>query len=191
MRRHSHYEIILVMDQTQNNSLPSATETRSYCRDWRNHKIIATEVESTSDEESPVYFQTTFALLKCCGCDAVSVRRDNYCDDPASVYPDEGWGESLDDSNGRHDYNYWPGIEKRPLPEWIWELKETTLKEVLIEIYKAFNEGSPILAAAGSRIVSDLLADGLLGRDAGFFSQKLDALHSSRAPKVSTLRESF
>jgi hypothetical protein len=44
MRRDSHYEIILVMDQTQNNSLPSATETRSYCRYWRNHKIIPTEV---------------------------------------------------------------------------------------------------------------------------------------------------
>ena len=50
-------------------------------------------------------FKTTLDLLKCLGCNALSARRDDYCDDPATVYPNEGWGIDVDDSNGRHDFD--------------------------------------------------------------------------------------
>ncbi len=167
------------MEQSNDTSSEPAKVTTSYCRScggMKNHGIIASAAK-TSDADSPVLFRTTFDLLKCLGCDAISVRRDEYCDDPAIVYPTEGCGEYVDDSNGRHDFDYWPSVEKRPLPEWLWELKDSTLRETLLETYKAFNEGLPILAAAGSRIVFDLLANLLLKRDAGSFAQKLDAMH--------------
>jgi hypothetical protein len=148
------------------------------CKGHKNHMIKASEVEMDSATESAtgVLFSTTFELLRCQGCDALSVRRDDFCNDPAVAYPGEGWGRDLDDSNGRHEYDYWPNVVKRSLPEWLWEIRETVLKETLIETYGALNANLPILAAAGTRTVFDLLADKLLGDDAGSFKQKLDRL---------------
>lgn len=151
--------------------------TVSYCRRCRgntNHNRIASESEA--EDSTGILFKTTFDLLRCRGCDSVSVRKGNFCSDPATVYGGEGWGQSPDDSEGRHDFDYWPAFEKRAAPEWFWEIKEPLLKETLLEIYKALNENLLILAAAGTRIVFDLLANKLLGRDAGRFEQKLDAL---------------
>jgi len=104
------------------------------------------------------------------------VRREDFCSDPATVFPEEGWGHSLDDSEGRTVYDYWPGMMTRKLPEWFWEIKNKTMADTLSQTYKAFNDDMPILAAAGTRIVFDLLAEQLLQRDAGTFKDKLQAL---------------
>jgi hypothetical protein len=117
----------------------------SRCGGYKNHKITASEVEA--DTDSAVFFSTTFDLLRCQGCGAISVRRDDFCDDPATVYPGEGWGVQLDDSNGRHDYDFWPSVVKRPIPDWLYEIRETVLKDTLIETYGALNANLPILAA--------------------------------------------
>lgn len=89
----------------------------------------------------------------------------------------KSWGESHDASDGRHRIQYWPGIKLRALPDWLWEIKVTPFRETLEETYRAFNKNQPVLAAAGTRIVFDLLARKLLGIDAGSFTQKLDALY--------------
>lgn len=115
-------------------------------------------------------------LLRCLGCDSVSARRDKYCSDPAIVYPEEGWGTDLDDSAGRHDVDYWPAPTQRAAPDWMYQLENQSFREALIETYAAFNSNLVILAAAGTRIAFDLLSFKLLGKDAGNFIQKLDAL---------------
>jgi len=119
----------------------------------------------------------------------VSVRREDFCSDPATVYPEEGWGRDVDDSEGRTVYDYWPGVMTRKLPEWLWEIKNKTMADTLAQTYKAFNDNMPILAAAGTRIIFDLLAEQLLQRDAGSFEDKLDALfvdgHISKRQKES------
>lgn len=171
------------MSYDQDDLHEASTVTISYCRrcaGHRNHIRIATESETDTEtlNETGILFKTTFDLLRCQGCDALSVRRDDFCDSPAIVYAAEGWGESRDDSNGRHQIDYWPSVEKRVPPKWLWELEKSALKETLLETYNAFNENMQILEAAGTRIVFDLLTYKLLGRDAGTFGQKLDALFS-------------
>lgn len=162
----------------KNSPKPSANVTRSYCRECRglrDHILIASECDTI--HESGVTFKTTLDLIRCLGCKSLSARRDEFCDDPASVYPEEGWGKIHDDSAGRHETHYWPTIQTRSHPEWLWEIKNKSLKDTLVETYKAFNDGQPILAAAaGTRIVFDLLAAQLLEEDPGTFAAKLDAL---------------
>lgn len=146
------------------------------CRGSRSHVLLATATDD-DDPDCPITFTTTMDLLKCQGCGSVSARRDDYCSEPSLVYPEEGWGKHLDDSNGRHEITYWPGIEQRALPDWLGEIEDPLLKDTLTETYDAFNMGLLILAAAGTRTVLDLLANKLLGRDAGSFAQKLEALY--------------
>jgi Domain of unknown function (DUF4145) len=151
--------------------------TSSYCRQCagsRNHLVIASASEI--DDSAGPTFKTTFDLLRCRGCDALSVRREHYCSDPALVYPEEGWGKGRDDSRGRTEYDCWPGVVSRKLPEWLWEIKNKTMADTLAQTYRAFNDEMPILAAAGTRIIFDLLAEQLLQRDAGTFKEKLEAL---------------
>lgn len=134
------------------------------CLGDRNHRVLATEIRRTNagPDYPEVYWEDTYQLVKCCGCDAVSMRLEEY------------FSEAHDEYDPGVRVTCYPPAVKRRFPPWANQLP-TQLQELLIEVHTATASDARALAAMGARAIIDEVANEKVG-DCGGFQEKLKAL---------------
>jgi len=124
------------------------------------HEVIAVrKLEEHEDAGSGdwIDWTTTYAMLECRGCGAVTLRRGVI-------------SNTLD----MDETTYYPPPIARQIPRWHYELPNE-FRYLLKESYIALHAGSKRLAIMGARSLVDLFMNTALG-DIGGFKQKLDKL---------------
>jgi hypothetical protein len=118
------------------------------CLDERHHKILHEEDQPWEQQyaASGIYGSDTFRMLKCCGCDNVSLQKSTWSSE-----------ETDENGNGIPYVTYYPPAISRPTPKWLADLEffrssdETYIAELLHEIYSALHNDSRRLAVMGVR----------------------------------------
>lgn len=137
------------------------------CLHETKHFVIAERSNSgreQADTSDPyctyeVFWNTTFKMLECCGCENVTLLRRFYFSE------DDGIEEK-----------YYPPRVSRQLPKWHDELPSDWC-EMLSEVYAALHADSRRLALMGTRTLVDMFMSDQLG-DIGGFAQKMQKLES-------------
>lgn len=107
--------------------------------------IVASHQERWFDDEAIVGATTNFRILRCRGCETVYFQKESW--------PDEQFrGEHK--IHGPH-VTHWPPPVKRSEPEWVSQLVDATLRNLLREVYGAVNAGHRVLATIGARTALD------------------------------------
>jgi hypothetical protein len=140
---------------------------RSHCNECSHetkHALVASRqhtgsepIEVGPDRYEEINWSTTYDLLECCGCEAVSVRRTFW----------------FSETEG-NQVTFFPPRLFRRRPEWFDDLDES-VQALLSEIYVALQNDSRRLAMMGARAAIDVFMLQKIG-DAGSFVQKLKAL---------------
>jgi hypothetical protein len=126
------------------------------------------------DEQGVVWTIDTYNILKCRGCETVYVPHENlFSEDEEHGYnPITGEEESTIEPTVK----YWPAPARRKRPDWLDEVKDEGLRNLLEEVYAALDADQRVLAAIGTRTVLDR-AMVLRGADeAPSFAEKLKEL---------------
>jgi hypothetical protein len=131
------------------------------CRRQTQHEVVKIR-EVNEDEEVDascgwVDWLTTYTMLECRGCAAVTLRR-----------------RVVSQTIGEDETTYYPPPISRQIPRWHHELPKD-IKELLQECYAALQSGSKKFAIMGARSVVDIFMNEALG-DIGGFEQKLNKL---------------
>ena len=128
--------------------------------------IVAYHQERWFDEDALVGATVNRRILKCRGCESVYFQKESW--------PDEQFlGEHK--ILGPH-VTHWPPPVKRPKPEWVSQLVDATLLNLLREVYGALNAGHRILAAIGARTALDraMVLNG--AKEASYLKEKREEL---------------
>lgn len=140
------------------------------CRSKTRHTIVASHTNEGSapiSNEYSVDWSTIYEILKCLGCEAVSVRRRHYFSE---------WNP------GDVEETFYPPRVGRPLPPWKDKLPDGIVA-MLEEVYASLQADSQRLAMMGARALIDMVMLKEVG-DVGSFAKKLAALE--KAGLVST-----
>ena len=131
------------------------------CRRSTRH-FVAARVERSGTDVNDVDWTKISEILVCGGCDHAVLRKTG-CFSEFQYRPGD-----LD-----LDPEYHPAPVERGLPQWFDSLDESALRQVVRELYSAYNSNLRYLAAVGARTVLDLVLLKHVG-DVGRFDQKLD-----------------
>ena len=144
---------------------------KSHCNECgheTSHAIVYNECVTGADPQTHPYeyvaqWSTTWQLLKCCGCQEISLQKSDWFSEyqPDEQYPPE----------------YYPPRVARPKPRWFEKLPDD-YKALMSEIYKALQSDSRRLAMMGARCVIDLFIQNKVG-DQGTFEKGMDSLGAS------------
>ena len=127
------------------------------------------EWESSDYDEGSISGATLHELLKCAGCDFVSLRQTEW------------FSEHYDDSGQPvPEVRYFPHASLRRFPQWLPQLEcdnssAEFVPRLLRQIYSALDAGSYELATMGIRSVLDMAVVDH-DDDEGFFGEKLSRL---------------
>jgi hypothetical protein len=134
------------------------------CRRKTDHRLLKTvKGDSGSeeiDEQSTIWWETTFDLLQCCGCREAVLRR---------TYEFSEWDYA--------DVRYFPPRVSRHPPKWVHDLPYD-LGVVLEEVYRALDANNRRLPMMGARTLVDLVMVEKVG-DVGGFTEKLGQLEKA------------
>jgi hypothetical protein len=129
-----------------------------------------------SDELTGVWAESDYYMLSCGGCRTVYFKE---------VFTfSEDWSHSRHPITGQEmmEYDervtYWPSPVQRKRPDWLEEVQliDSTLFNILIEVFKSLDTDARILGAIGVRTAFDRTSE-LLDVDPGLrFDRKLDML---------------
>jgi hypothetical protein len=112
------------------------------CDQNLNANIVASHPERWFDEGALVGATVNFRILKCLGCETVYFQKESW--------PDEQFlGEHK--IHGPH-VTHWPPPSA---PDWVRQLDDRRLRNLLREVYGAVNAGHRVLAAIGTRTALD------------------------------------
>lgn len=112
------------------------------CKSQTNHEVI-TQTSKTSDNGLGLWFEGTWQVLQCLGCDEVTVREVWR----SSEDDEDPWGEPVPKIT-----LYPPRTENTIELDFNWLLKlPANLRGILSETIKSYNEEMFILCAAGVR----------------------------------------
>ena len=109
------------------------------CDQKLNAAIVASESRTEQWEEDGlgrVEEVTTYRILQCRGCESLYVQRAYW----------------FSESQGPPHVTYWPSP---PAPDWVRQLTDGTLQNLLREVYGAVNSRHRVLAAIGARTALD------------------------------------
>jgi hypothetical protein len=140
------------------------------CDADRNAEVLAED--TLQDEESGIWFRSTYSILRCLGCDRRYIRLVQLCSEDTEVVDvDPETGEPFLAMN--EQVTYWPPPPQAPprarhrRPAWLGfpsdylELSRgfasdyPELATLLVELYTALDNGLQILATIGMRTVFD------------------------------------
>jgi len=153
------------------------------CLGKRNHEILHcyeyVEDERETDAGFPLLIHQRYELLKCCGCNTVTLRHTWWYDGD-----EDQWG------NPNTSISYYPPSIFRRQPNWFAELsnfKDTDyIKNLLNEIYIGLQNSAIKLATMGIRTLLEFIMIQKVG-DNGSFTKNLDEFqnqgHISRGQK--------
>lgn len=128
------------------------------------------------DEQTGVWFEIDYHILKCRGCEEVYFRTSSAF---SEEYEHE-YIELMDEFETIYPrkVQYWPAATSRKEPDWASDLRGTDmiLRELFADIYVALNNDLRILAAIGLRTAFDRASEILNVDPKISFSQKLKGL---------------
>lgn len=126
--------------------------------------VEATSWDERLDEETYVSGWDKYEMLKCCGCENVSLRHKSSF---SEEYDEHG--------NPFVAVNYYPPLIDRREPSWLYKLssKNRFIYELFKEIYIALPNNSVRLATMGLRALIEHVMIDKVG-DNGSFSNNLD-----------------
>lgn len=124
--------------------------------------IIASHQERWFDKDALVGATVNFRILKCRGCQMVYFQKESR--------PEEQFlGEH---KIHKPQVTNWPSP---PAPDWVHQLDDGTIQNLLREVYGAVSAGHRVLAAIGARTALDR-AMVMIGAKAPTFKGKLEEL---------------
>ncbi len=128
------------------------------------HIVLMTDSETEKDEQYGAWWQTTFKMIKCAGCDLVILER------------------SINSSEfSETEKEYFPPVVSRRRPKWAVDRTESIgprgLLHLLHEVYLALHADSRRLATMGARALLDMVLLDKVG-DLGGFGIKLNAMQT-------------
>jgi uncharacterized protein DUF4145 len=154
------------------------------CDADRNAEVLAED--TIEQEESGIWFKSSYSILRCRGCDRRYVRHVEACSEDAEWEDDPATGETYWEIKER--VTYWPASpsnsQRRRRPAWLGFFQMEfgfisaypELKTLLDELYTALDNKLWILATIGIRTVFDC-ASQLLGCNPDqSFAEKLKVL---------------
>ncbi len=144
---------------------------KSHCNECghkTNHKVIFNDIvegrddKNSGDDEHPYYVQwrTDWRLLKCCGCDDVSLEKTFW------------FSENCGD--GQDPPEYYPPRIARKKQKWLENLPDE-YPGLLNEIYSALHADNRRLSMMGARAIVDIFINRKVG-DLGNFTSGMKAL---------------
>lgn len=130
------------------------TKAKSYCNQCvgeRSHEILHKETQSggeSFDDGFRIEWETSFHLLKCCGCESISLRRTSSHSD-----------DTDEDGRPLFTVSYFPPAKFRREPTWLSDLQvrellgseQTFIADMLKEIYVCIQNDCRRSAAMGVR----------------------------------------
>ena len=119
------------------------------------HEEVGTSPLDPSDPSESYAWSTVWEMLKCCGCDSITIRREH------SEY-------------GQSETDYFPAMASRARPGWVTSLPDGIV-EVLDEVYAALHQDTRRLAMMGARCLIDMVILDTVD-DVGTFSEKMQAM---------------
>lgn len=134
------------------------------CGRLTKHDVLHEEVQNSADHSDrySVYGRDTFRLLRCRGCEAISVEHESS----NSEVTDADGSELL-------TKEYFPPRTFRPVPKWVDAFEIPGPVETLLrETYVAFQNGARSLAAMGVRAALEAVMIDSVG-DNGSFAANL------------------
>lgn len=137
------------------------------CGHETKHDVVVEHKHHASEIVDPyqgieVSWSTTYSMLECCGCEEVSLCRNEWC--------------SEDDPMDRRPSTYFPPRVSRRKPAWADRLAmPDEYAGLLDEIYVALHADSRRLALMGARALIDAIIQRRVG-DQGDFAKGLNKL---------------
>ena len=138
------------------------------CGGGRRQEVLREEVSDWNDDESGISSSASYEMIKCCGCEGISLRHSSWC------------SEDLDNSGDPVEtIRYYPPETFRQEPSWLWELScacspgDRSVEELVHEIYVALQNDSLRLAAMGIRALVEHVMHEKIG-DQGTFRENLN-----------------
>lgn len=147
---------------------------KAHCNKCRGSTNSCVRAEHSVDgSDGRVSWSDSYAVLQCCGCETLSVRREHWFSEWDDVDYDES-GQLIP----RPKETYFPAPSVRPKPDWSDSISDDVLRGVLDELYSALNSGLNVLASVGARTLLDRTGYLLIGDPKGGFEGKLSELVS-------------
>lgn len=149
--------------------------TKAHCNECNGERNADIRASYTAnDEDGEVSWSDTYDVLKCCGCNGISVRHtfwfsewDDFDADPLTGQPRLIPGVKV---------TYWPPPTTREKPEWVEKLEDKVLRDVIDEVYQALNSGLIVLASIGTRTLLDRAMFLCVGDPKGGFAGKFNLM---------------
>lgn len=148
------------------------------CQGKTNHFIRA-EYDRT-DDDGEFWLKRHLLIVECCGCETPALVYRSLFSEHRAYWGDPKTGELIEEG---WDEVIYPPVSYRRIPAWYSDLPDTTLQDILQEIYKSLQTESHYLATFGSRTLIDRLIVLTVG-DQGNFYRGLKALED--AGKISS-----
>jgi len=157
------------------------------CLGERNHEILFARSEDWADKELEIHGENVYELLKCCGCDQVSLRHKTYHSE---------WTGA--DGRMTPAICHYPPAMFRRIPRWLHELrKKNETKHIYIllwEIYIGLQNSLPCLATMGIRAVIEHIMIAKIGDHGSFMANlaefsKKGFISSTQADILKTVLE--
>ena len=142
------------------------------CGPDRNADIVASHEERYDSVE--MCASDSYYILRCRGCQAVYVLKEYESWEDISYEHDLETGQIFPKPETR--VTYWPSPAKRKRPEWLYELRDPVLSDILHEVYEALNADHHTLAAIGIRTALDRAFVSLGVEESSPFYKKLNEL---------------
>jgi hypothetical protein len=96
------------------------------CGRSRNAAVVAHHEDQWQDEEGDMWGRGDYRILKCAGCDQIYFQQETFCSEDADK-----------------ETTYWPAPSKRKRPEWLWEIDDSALGD-LLTVYSISAEAQEI-----------------------------------------------
>jgi hypothetical protein len=142
------------------------------CGPGRRADVSAIVIKHFEDHPA-LYGQKRYRILTCRGCGEIYFQRGVLFSETCEMRENPSTGEVEEFYPER--VAHWPAAAKRAEPGWKYQL-DTSLIDLLDEVYGALNNDTHVLAALGMRMAVDRAAQ-LLGVDHTLtFSAKLNRL---------------
>jgi hypothetical protein len=147
------------------------------------------ELLREDEPDAEAWYTTSTELLKCRGCDGVSVCQKTWVGEEETS-EDELRRQFGDDWKGMLEIVYYPPVSARRKPGWMptWLLRDsptqshhsipTSVIELMEEIYTALQNGSRRLVVMGTRAVLETIMVSKTG-DQGVFQKNVDAFQAA------------
>ena len=147
------------------------------CGPDRRADIVAAHYKRWDSDDESLWSIDTYNIFQCRGCDTLYVQHSYVFSEDEDYERNPVTGE--DESVLRPRIEYWPAPARRDQPDWLDEIKDETLRNLLDEVYGALDADLRVLAAIGARTALDR-AMVLKGATEAFgFAEKLDELKDS------------